>query len=264
MKYFCRKSLIQKIFQKKILTILFGLLLLAALCIALAARKTASISEIKSESRKLPIYSVETEKKLAAFTFNCAWNIDDLDSILETLEKNKIKATFFMTGEWVSNYPEAVKKIAVSGHDLASHGDKHKHMNELSADECRVEINEIHKKVFELTGIEMELFRPPYGEYNDTVIQSIQDCGYYPIQWDVDSLDWKNYGVEDMIERVVNNKNLQNGSIILLHNGTQYTALALQGIIDGLRNKGYEFVSVSELILRGEYEIDHTGRQMKR
>lgn len=78
-----------------------------------------------------------------------------------------------------------------------------------------------------------------------------------------DSLDWKNYGVADMIERVVESKKLCNGSIILLHNGTKYTKDALQGIIDGLKNKGYEFVSVSELIYRENYTIDNNGMQKK-
>ena len=167
------------------------------------------------------------------------------------------RSSFFMTGEWVEQYPEAVKKIQKAGHDLASHGDKHRHMNSLSAEECKKEIYEIHKKVFELTGVEMELFRPPYGEYNDTVIQTALEMAYYPIQWSVDSLDWKNYGVEEMTRQVVENKHLDNGAIILMHNGTLYTAQALQGIIDGLENKGYQFVPVSELLLRDGYVINH-------
>ena len=108
----------------------------------------------------------------------------------------------------------------------------------------------------------MELFRPPYGEYNDTVIQTALEMDYYPIQWSVDSLDWKNYGVEEMTRQVVENKHLDNGAIILMHNGTLYTAQALQGIIDGLENKGYQFIPVSELILRDGYVINHEGKQM--
>lgn len=250
------------IFQKIAYNIFWGLLLLLLLCASLAAGTVANTTRIQKEEKKLPVYSVDTKDRLAALTFNCAWNIDDLDSILGILRKNDIRASFFMTGEWVEQYPEAVKKIQKAGHDLASHGDKHRHMNSLSTEECKKEIYEIHKKVFELTGVEMELFRPPYGEYNDTVIQTALEMAYYPIQWSVDSLDWKNYGVEEMTRQVVENKHLDNGAIILMHNGTLYTAQALQGIIDGLENKGYQFVPVSELLLRDGYVINHEGKQM--
>jgi len=260
MENFFRKIISQKIIFK----IFWGALLVLSLCTALMAGQAANSGYVQKEMKKLPIYSVDTEDKLVALTFNCAWNIDDLDSILDTLKKNGIKASFFMTGEWVENYPDAVKKIAQAGHDLASHGDAHKHMNSLSKEECVQEIYGVHKKVFELTGVEMELFRPPYGEYNDTVILAAEQCGYYPIQWSVDSLDWKNYGVKEMTERVVGHKTLENGAIVLMHNGTEYTAKALQGIIDGLKNKGYQFVPVSELIIREGYEIDHAGRQVKK
>lgn len=249
--------------QKMIGIAIFGMFIILALLTSLFAGQTVNAGNVQRESRKLPVYYVETEDKLVALTFNCAWNIDDLDEILNILEKNKIKASFFMTGEWVEQYPEAVKKIAAKGHDLASHGDRHRHMNELDASGCREEINGVHKKVFELTGVEMDLFRPPYGEYNDLVVDTILQCDYYPIQWQVDSLDWKNYGVDDMINRVVNNKNLTNGAIILMHNGTLYTAQALQDIIDGLKNKGYGFIPVSELILREDYVIDNNGMQKK-
>ena len=272
MENFFRKIISQKIIFK----IFWGALLALSLGTALMAGQAAnSGNHLKGaysqkgmysqmETKKLPIYSVNTEDKLVALTFNCAWNIDDLDSILSTLKKNEIRASFFMTGEWVENYPDAVKKIAKAGHDLASHGDGHKHMNSLSKEECMQEIYGVHKKVFELTGVEMDLFRPPYGEYNDTVIMAAQESGYYPIQWSVDSLDLKNYGVKEMTERVVEHKALENGAIVLMHNGTDYTAKALQGIIDGLKNKGYQFVSVSELIIREGYEIDHAGRQVKK
>ncbi len=218
-------------------------------------------STVSSDIKPLPIYSVETEEKVVALTFDSAWNIDDLDEILGILEKNQIKCTFFMTGDWIGKYPDAVKKIYESGHDVANHGENHKNMSTLSEEECREEIQKVHNRIYELLGIEMDLFRPPSGDYDDEVIKVAREMKYEPVQWDIDSLDWKNYGVDDMVNRVVNNKKLRNGSIILLHNGTKYTALALQKIIDGLKNKGYGFVPVSELIYRENYTIDHEGRQ---
>lgn len=210
---------------------------------------------------KIPIYSVETEEKTVALTFNCAWNIDDLDKILSILEKNNIKSTFFMTGDWVEKYPQAVKKLIAAGHELANHGENHKNMSQLTQQECIYEIEAVHNRVYEITGSEMTLFRPPSGDYNENVVKAVREAGYYCIQWDVDSLDWKNYGTEDMIDRVTNHKNLKNGSIILLHNGTKYTADALQGIIDGLQNKGYGFSMVSQLIYKDDYIVDNNGRQ---
>lgn len=259
MKNYFNRIIFQKIKIKE--RILWTAILLCLLFVALTTGTVIHTSGNTTQNRKLPIYSVETKEKVVALTFNCAWNIDDLDCILDILQKNDIIASFFMTGEWVDKYPQAVKKIQKAGHDIASHGDAHKHMNSLSKEECREEIYKIHKKVFELTGIEMKLFRPPYGEYNDTVISVAEDMDYYPIQWSVDSLDWKNYGSDQMIQQVVEHKDLQNGAIILMHNGTKYTAEALQGIIDGLRNQGYGFVSVSELIYQQDYRIDHNGRQ---
>lgn len=218
-------------------------------------------SNVKTSSKELPIYCVETDKKYVSISFDAAWGNEDTGQILEILEKNNVKTTFFMTGGWVDSYPEDVKAIAEAGHDLGNHSQNHKNMSQLSVEEIKEEIMTVHNKVYELTEIDMNLFRPPYGDYDDDVITSCADINYYPIQWDIDSLDWKNYGKEDIIDRVVNHKALKNGSIILMHNGAKYTASALQEIIDGLRNKGYEIVPISELIYKENYTIDINGMQ---
>lgn len=220
-------------------------------------------TNVKTSSKELPIYCVDTDKKYVSISFDAAWGNEDTAQILEILEKNNIKTTFFMTGGWVESYPEDVKAIAKAGHDLANHSENHKNMSQLSIEEMKEEIMTVHNKVKELTGVEMNLFRPPYGDYDDDVITTCETLGYYPIQWNCDSLDWKNYGKEDLVDRVVNHKDLKNGSIILMHNGAKYTAEALQDVIDGLRNKGYEIVPISELIYKENYTIDHTGMQKK-
>lgn len=218
-------------------------------------------NNVKTSSKELPIYCVDTEKKYVAISFDAAWGNEDTAKILEILEKNDVKTTFFMTGGWVDSYPDDVKAIAEAGHDLGNHSQNHKNMSQLSIEEIKEEIMTVHNKVYELTEIDMNLFRPPYGDYDDDLIITCANINYYPIQWDVDSLDWKNYGKEDMVDRVVNNKNLKNGSIILMHNGAKYTASALQDIIDGLRNKGYEIIPISELIYKENYTIDVNGMQ---
>lgn len=216
------------------------------------------------ENKNLPIYCVDTNKKEISLTFDVAWGNEDMNEVLEILKKEKVKATFFLTGEWVSNFPDDVKKIAAQGHDIGNHGDHHKYMSQLSETEQKKEIMDLHEKVRLLTGEEMDLFRPPYGDYNDLVITTARECGYEPIQWSVDSLDWKEYGKEAMISQTVDHKNLDNGAIILLHTGTLYTKDALPELIKDLKEKGYEFVMVSKLIYKKNYYIDSSGKQFQK
>lgn len=219
------------------------------------------VSQAEEAKRKIPIYSVDTKEKKVALSFDAAWGADDTDSLLSTLEKHNVKATFFLVGDWVRKYPEQVKKIYQAGHDIGNHSDKHPHMNSMSKEQIKADVMEAHKATKDLLGIEMDLFRPPFGEYNNTVMEALKECGYYIIQWDVDSLDWKEYGLENLIDTVVNHKNLGDGSIVLMHNNAKYTKDALDSIIVGLKEQGYELVPISELIIRENYKTDHTGRQ---
>jgi len=143
------------------------------------------------KKRDLPIYSVETDENKVALSFDAAWGNDDTQRILDILDKHNVKVTFFMTGEWVRKYPEDVKKIAAAGHDLGNHSENHKQMTKLTEQQCIDEIMKTHNRVKELTGIEMELFRPPYGDYNNMVVGAARKCGYYTIQWDVETLNIK-------------------------------------------------------------------------
>ena len=212
--------------------------------------------------RELPIYCVETEKKQVALSFDAAWGNEDTRRILDILKKHNVKVTFFMTGGWVESYPEDVRAILADGHDLGNHSENHKNMSELSDEACQEEIQKVHTKVQELTGYEMCLFRPPYGDYDKHVIKSVQKCGYYPIQWSIDSLDWKDYGADDIVKRVVESDKLNNGAIILMHNGAKYTADALDAVITGLQDKGYELVPISELIYKDKYHMKADGTQV--
>lgn len=211
---------------------------------------------------QLPIYCVQTEEPKIALTFDAAWGNEDTKQILDILEKHDVKVTFFMTGGWVGSYPDDVKAILEAGHDLGNHSENHKNMSQLSDAEKTEELMSVHNKVKELTGYEMFLFRPPYGDYDDAVVENAKQNGYYTIQWDVDSLDWKDYGVDSIIDTVCNHKHLGNGSIILCHNGAKYTAQALDAMITNLKDKGYIFVPLSELIYRDNYEMNHEGRQI--
>lgn len=212
--------------------------------------------------RELPIYCVQTDKPQIAISFDAAWGNEDTRRILEILKKNDVKATFFMTGGWVESYPDDVRAIYADGHDLGNHSQNHKNMSQLSDEECKQELLSVHEKVKELTGYEMFLFRPPYGDYDNHVITNARSIGYYSIQWDVDSLDWKDYGTTSIINTVTRHKHLGNGSIILCHNGAKYTAEALDSLIQELKAQGYTFVPLSELIYKDHYHLDQEGRQI--
>lgn len=213
--------------------------------------------------RQLPIYCVETDEKKIALSFDAAWGNEDTQQILDILAKHNVHVTFFMTGGWVESYPDDVKAILAAGHDLGNHSENHKNMSQLSNEEKKEELMSVHEKVKELTGYEMFLFRPPYGDYDNDVIQTATECGYYSIQWDVDSLDWKDYGTDSIINTVCNHKHLGSGSIILCHNGAKFTAEALDSMITNLKGQGYQIVPVSELIYREGYHMNAEGRQIK-
>lgn len=224
---------------------------------------TEVFSNLAQNTRRLPIYCVDTDEKKIAISFDAAWGADDTDELLRILDENDVKTTFFMCGYWVDDYPEEVIKIASAGHDLGNHSATHPHMSTLSKDQIKAELSKTHEKIYNLTGVESELFRPPFGEYTNSVIEAAEEEGYYTIQWDVDSLDWKELGIDHEINQVLNHKHLGNGSIILFHNDAKFTPKALDTIIKGLKERGYEIVPISELIIRENFSIDHEGRQYK-
>lgn len=212
--------------------------------------------------REMPVCCVQTDKKQAALTFDADLENEATGTILKILEKYNVKATFFLTGAWVEAHPEDVRQIAAKGHDIGSHSQSHRNMTELTKEEIQQEIQAVYNDVRQLTGTEVKLFRAPYGAYNDEVIQTIKMSGCMPIQWDVDSQDWKNYGVDSILQMVIGNEHLGNGSIILMHNGADYTAQALESVVAGLQSQGYALVPVSELICWSNYAMDEEGRQL--
>ena len=180
-----------KLSPKNIL-IAFALAITAAVAVKAAPPAAKAVFSVASNSeRLLPIYCVETEKPQVAISFDAAWGADDTDTLLQILEENDVKATFFMCGYWVDKYPEEVKKIAEAGHDLGNHSATHPHMSQLSKEQIKEELITTGNKIEELTGVKSELFRPPFGEYTNDVISAAEECGYYTIQWDVEGLDTK-------------------------------------------------------------------------
>ena len=222
------------------------------------ARKNSRNSEYK---KQLPVYSVNTNEPNVALTINCAWNADDIDLILQTLEKHQIKVTFFMVGDWIEKNEDAAKKIYNAGHELANHSYNHPHVNNLSYDQNVEQIKKCSELIQKITGNPSTLYRGPYGEYNDTVLQAAKDNKHITIQWSIDSLDYNSLTGEQMWERI--EPKLENGSIILMHNGTENTATSLDMLITKIKEKGYNIVKVSDLIYKENYTIDNAGVQYK-
>lgn len=214
-----------------------------------------------SISKLLPVYAVDTEENKIALTINCAWNADDIDLILETLSKNNVKATFFMVGDWISRFPDAVKKIYESGNEIANHSESHAHVNNLDYDKNIEQITKCSDRIKVITGSPTKLYRGPYGEYNYTVVKAANDTNHIMIQWSIDTLDYNGLTGEQMWDRI--EPKLEKGSIILMHNGTENTAISLDMIIKNIKEKGYEPVIVSELIYNENYTIDNNGVQHK-
>ena len=210
-------------------------------------------------TRQLPIYCVQKDYKVLSISFDAAWGNEDTQQLIDILGKYNIKATFFVVGAWVDKYPESVKALHDAGHEVMSHSNSHAHFNSLSTDEIIADLNTCNDKIEAVTGVRPTLFRCPYGEYDDHVINAVRSLGLEPIQWDVDSLDWKELPAEEIAARVTGRA--RPGSIVLFHNAAIHTPEALPGIIEALLQEGYQFVPISQLIITGSYTIDHTGKQ---
>lgn len=229
---------------------------LAVIAVSAAALIPKTIQTFRSsDGRNLPVYSVDRPDNKIALTFDCAWNDDDIESILDTLSTYKITAAFFVTGDWAQRYPESMQKIHDAGHIIGNHSYNHADYTKLGAQEIIDDIN----KADEIIGDTLYL-RPPSGGYNDTVIETAESMGKICVQWSVDSLDYKDNATEDSI--LARLGKTKQGDILLMHNGTELTAQLLPRIVKGLR-KNFEFVSLDELIYTENFEINHEGKQIK-
>ncbi len=245
---------------KKGLLCIFSCLLIGVLTAIVATTSATQVVQTVSNERIIPIYYVDTKDKVCSISFDAAWGNEQTETLLDILDEHKVKTTFFLVGEWVDKYPESVKEIAKRGHDVGNHSDTHAHMTQLSLDEQKKEYDNCNKKISELTKKEVTLFRPPYGEYDNNVVSICNDSGMYCVQWNIDSLDWKDPSPQDMVTRIENN--LCEGSIILLHNGAKNTPEALPLIIEAIKAQGYKIVPISELLPQGEYYTDHEGKMI--
>lgn len=225
-----------------------------------------SKSTIANGNKKLPIYRVCTDEKKVALTFDINWAENEyIYDILDVLNEKNAKGTFFIMGGWV-NYTnenrEKLMKINESGHEVGNHSYIHPNFSKISQERMADEIKKTEDMIFLATGNKTKLFRFPSGDYSDKSLDFVRSLGYECIQWDVDSVDYKEAGEEIEYNRVM--KNVKEGSIILFHNNAKYTPNNLRKIIDKLTDDGYEFVTVSQLIYSENYYINDQGEQIKK
>ena len=248
-----------KVFKlKNILLVALAAVLIAALSTT-AYFTGAYAVYFGNTPRLVPIYSVERNDKVISISFDCAWGTEHTDDILNALRVSNVHATFFMVEFWSEKYPEYVKKIDGQGHEIGTHSSTHSYMSKQNAEEIKLELTTSSEAIENVTGKKVELFRPPYGDYDNELIKTASELGYYTIQWDTDSLDWKDLSATDIAMRVING--VKSGSIILMHNNGLHTAESVPIILETLKNKGYSFVPIGELIYKDNYTVDGSGRQ---
>lgn len=253
-----------KIITVNIRSVIIGL---TAICTTLCIALLLISSNIFGAQNKsiLPVYRVKLEEgdKRIAITFDNAWGADDIPSILNTLKEYNAVATFFVLGTWTEKYPEVVKSIYDAGHEIANHSYAHRMPTKLSEKAMLEEIQKCNDAIQKVTGQGCNIYRAPSGDYNDFVMKTAKKAGMYTIQWDVDSLDWKDEMSQDAIYQRVTSR-VKPGSIILFHNDTKHTQNVLPKILQKLSADGYQSVKISDLIYQDNYTIDHTGEQQKK
>lgn len=195
--------------------------------------------------------------KQVALTFDDGPNNQYTPQILDILKEQNVKATFFVLGNMVESNPEVAKRIVNEGHVIANHSWNHPHLPQIAKTEIDKELNRTHDIVKSVTGKQMKLMRPPYGEVNEDVLSVLGNKGLSVINWDVDTGDWTGKKPEEITNTV--KSNIQSGSIILMHDAggdRSATVQALPSIISELKSQGYTLVTVDQLLNTPAYNTD--------
>ena len=248
----------KKIISKHKSTLSALMFILAVVLIFWTVNNPAIVG-VSASKRQLPVYCVQRDDKVVALSFDAAWGNEDTQTLIDILNKYKINTTFFAVGDWVDRYPESVQALWENGNEIMNHSSDHAHFSSMSTDQIISDLKQCNDKIAAITGVAPTLFRCPYGEYDDHVINAVNSIGMTAVQWDVDSLDWKGLSAQEIEKRVTDR--VQPGSIVLFHNAAENTPEALPGIIESLLADGYTIVPVSQILLDGEYIIDNNGRQ---
>ena len=225
--------------------IISGLLVIVQLLMLISATDPSQQS-----SHNCPVYSmVETDQHLIALTFDDGPHSEKTPQILDILRDNKVTATFFIVGENARNNEDIIERIISEGHEIGNHTFGHKYLFGKNRRDMEREIDLCDDEIFNHSEYNSTLFRPPGGIYNDTLISVCAERGYSMVLWSIDTRDWEGKSAYEIETEVMTN--IQDGSIILMHDYVcceSHTAEALTRIIPKLKELGYRFVTVSELI----------------
>lgn len=195
-----------------------------------------------------PVRSVNTTENRVALTFDISWGEKTLEPVLRVLAEEGVRCTFFVSGTWSATHPDLLRRIVADGHEIGSHGHRHLNYSRYPREVVLDNLRQAHTIIKEIAGVEPVLFRPPNGDFNDTVIEAGLEMGYTTVLWDTDSLDWKNPGVDFMVKRV--SSRTHPGDIILMHasDSAKETSEALPLVIKAIRSKGFEILTVTALL----------------
>lgn len=237
-------------------------LVCALLVVMIVAITTGvSVTSAVATKRLIPVYSVERSDNKVALTFDCAWGADKTKLIMDEIEKNGYKCTFFVTGFWVDANKDLVKEINERGHQVANHSENHLHLGEANTQTIATEIDTTSNKIKEIVGASPLYFRAPFGEYDNGLINALNERQTQCIQWSIDSLDWKGLTGKEIADRV--SSKIKSGDIVLFHNNSEHILDALPLIMLTLKNKGLSAVRVDELVYKDNFVINSEGKQIK-
>lgn len=228
------------------------------LCISINGSSSAQVF-FGYPTRRVPVYCVDTQEKKVAISFDAAWGAEKTEKIMEIVKDFNSNATFFLVGFWVDKYGDLVKKLDENGFEIGTHSMTHPDMTKLDKESAKKELVDSIALIENITKKKVELFRPPYGAYNNTLIELSEQAGVIPIQWDVDSLDWKGLSADNITTRIMNK--VKNGSIILCHNDSEHIVEALPLVLDRLQKMGYQITTVGNVIYKDNFTIDRNGVQ---
>ncbi len=206
-----------------------------------------TLNQIKLDDNTKLIAQGPTAKPIALTFDDGPWG-KSTTQILSILKKNNVKATFFVVGRQVQQYPQLVKQVIAEGHAIGNHTWSHQY-HRFSPAEASREIDRTTELVYKLTGVKTTLFRPPGGALNNGLVSYAHQKKYAVIMWSADSLDWRYHNSSTLLDRVL--KDAKSGGIVLMHDGggnRVKTAQALPQMITQLRKRGYKFVTVPELL----------------
>ena len=195
--------------------------------------------------QKKPVYQGNTGKKVVALTVNVDWGEEFIPAMLKEFKKNDASVTFFVTGKWAEKHPELLKQMSKEGHSIQNHGYKHLHFNQLSREQTQEQIKKAEDIIFKATGKRSRYFAPPYGEFEDQLVENVTDMGYLYLMWSADTIDWQRPAPEVIVQRVL--KRVHNDAIVLMH-PTDPTVKALPAMLGGLKNEGYKMITIDEMM----------------